>query len=115
MAEGTRRKQSSKNISIFLVNDYGRAGGDICNMVVADTYISPPVVAALRACSRISAWRHFAAGDFGKTVRRSRVLYASVAEIEKFYGATFSRSQLDTAADGMAARVWTISQIEDAA
>jgi hypothetical protein len=83
-------------------------------MNITHILISSPTVAALRGCSHVNAWRHFKAGDFGKTIRRGRVQYASVAEIEKFYGTTFSRSQLDTAADGMAARVWTISQIEDA-
>ena len=78
--------------------------------------ISGPVIANLALRTRKWSHEHMRRGSFGSvTVDSSGVLYADLAAVERRLGGPITQAQLDRAAGGIAARIITIPDIEEAA
>ena len=78
--------------------------------------ISGPVIAKLALRTRKWAHEHMRRGTFGPlTVDSSGVLFADLAAVERRLGGPITRAQLERAAGGIAARIITIPDIEEAA
>jgi hypothetical protein len=78
--------------------------------------VSGPVIAKLALRTRKWSHEHMRRGSFGSlTIDSSGVLYADLAEVSRCLGGPITQAQLDRAAGGIAARVITIPDIEEAA
>jgi hypothetical protein len=78
--------------------------------------ISGPVIAKLALRTRKWSHEHMRRGSFGLvTVDSCGVLFADLAAVEHRLGGPITQAQLDRAAGGIAGRIITVPDIEEAA
>jgi hypothetical protein len=77
--------------------------------------ISGPVIANLALRTRKWSHEHMRRGSFGSlTVDSSGVLFAELSGVERRLGGPITQAQLDRAAGGIAGRIITVPDIEEA-
>ena len=79
-------------------------------MMVKRTYLSPPAVGALLGMTRIAAWLHFDAGDYGPIIRRHGIIYADKAEIERATGQVFTDAHVAGVVGNIPRRIIILEQ-----